>query len=109
MGRNFNQEFGIPGSTVVPDGGFSQMNITGYRALGIGPNNPVERNSQNRQVSGDLSWIHGRHTAKVGASLIKSQNPIYNIRNTLGTYSFNGAYSGDGMADFLLGVSNQWS
>ncbi|MBY0505995.1 MAG: TonB-dependent receptor [Bryobacteraceae bacterium] len=109
LGRNFNQEFGIPGATAVPDGGFSQMSITGYRALGIGPNNPVDRNSQNRQISGDLSWIHGRHTVKTGASFIRSQNPIFNIRNTLGTYTFNGAYSGDGAADFLLGVSSQWA
>ena len=108
-GHNFNKEFGIPGASYVPDGGFSQLNITGYRALGIGPNNPVDRNSQNRQVTGDLSWIRGRHTVKTGASFLRSQNPIYNIRNPLGTYTFNGTYSGDGAADFLLGVSNQWA
>ncbi|MBL8238877.1 MAG: TonB-dependent receptor [Bryobacterales bacterium] len=107
-GRNFNQEFGIPGATLVPDGGFSQMNITGYRALGIGANNPVDRNSQNRQLSGDLTWIRGRHTVKTGLSYLGSKNPIYNIRNTLGAFTFNGAYSGDGAADFLLGVSSQW-
>ena len=109
FGHNFNQEFGIPGASQVPDGGFSQINITGYRALGIGPNNPVDRNSQNRQLSGDLNWIRGRHAVKVGASLLRSQNPIFNIRNTLGTYTFNGAYTGDGASDFALGVSNQWS
>ena len=90
IGHNFNKEYGIPGASYVPDGSFSQLNITGYRALGIGPNNPMDRNSQNRQVSGDLSWIHGRHTVKTGASLLRSQNPIYNIRNTVGTYTFNG-------------------
>jgi hypothetical protein len=85
------------------------MNITGYRALGIGANNPVDRNSQNRQLSGDLTWIRGRHTVKTGMSFLRSQNPIFNIRNTLGAYTFNGAYSGDGAADFLLGVSSQWA
>ena len=109
LGRDFNKEFGIPGATFTPDGGFSQMGITGYRALGIGPNNPVDRNSQNRQLSGDINWVHGRHTLKAGSSLLKSQNPIFNIRNTLGTYTFNGAYTGDGAADFLLGVSSQWA
>lgn len=109
LGHNFNQEFGIPGASYVPDGSFSQMAITGYRALGIGANNPVDRNSQNRQVNGDLTWVRGRHSIKTGASFIRSQNPIYNIRNTLGTYTFNGQYSGDGAADFLLGVSSQWA
>ena len=109
LGRNFNREFGIPGGTLVPDGGFSQMSITGYRALGIGGFNPVDRNSQNRQISGDLTWIKGRHTLKTGASLLRSQNPIFNIRNTMGNYTFNGAYSGDGAADFLLGAASQWA
>jgi len=109
LGKNFNQEYGIPGATYVPDGGFSQMAITGYRALGIGASNPVDRNLQNRQISGDLTWIRGRHTVKSGISFLRSQNPIYNIRNTLGTYTFNGAYSGDGATDFLLGVSSQWA
>lgn len=108
LGHNWNKEFGIPGATYVPDGGFSQMNVTGYRALGIGANNPVDRNSQNRQVNGDLSWIHGRHTIKTGASYLRSQNPIFNIRNTLGNWTFNGQYSGDGMSDLLLGLANQW-
>ncbi len=109
LGHNFNKEFGIPGASYVPDGGFSQVSITGYRALGIGANNPVDRNSQNRQVSGDLSWNHQRHAVKAGVSFIRSQNPIYNIRNTLGTFTFNGAYTGDGAADFLLGQVNQWA
>lgn len=109
LGHNWNQEYGIPGSSYVPDGSFSQLNITGYRALGIGPNNPVDRNSQSRQVSGDLNSLIGRHSLKTGASLLRSQNPIYNIRNTIGTYTFNGQYSGDGAADFLLGLSNQWA
>lgn len=109
LGRNFNEEFEIPGGTLVPDGGFSQFSITGYRGLGIGGFNPVDRNSQNRQISGDLTWIKGRHTVKTGASLLRSQNPIFNIRNTMGNWTFNGAYSGDGAADFLLGVASQWA
>jgi hypothetical protein len=108
LGHNFNKEYGIPGASYVPDGGFSQLNITGYRALGIGASNPVDRNSQNRQVNGDLSWSHERHTVKTGSSLIRSQNPVSNIRNTVGTFTFNGGYTGDGEADFLLGLVNQW-
>ncbi len=108
LGRNFNQEFGIRGATVNYDGMFSQMSITGYRALGIGANNPVNRGSQNRQASGDLTWIHGRHTLKTGASYLRSQNPVSNSNTAVGGYTFNGAYSSDGAADFLLGLSSAW-
>ncbi|MBK5292120.1 MAG: TonB-dependent receptor [Acidobacteriia bacterium] len=109
LGNNFNEKYGIPGATEVPDGGFSQMNITGYRAVGIGNFNPVDRDSQNRQVAGDLSWIHGRHTLKTGMGFIRSQNPIYNIRGVLGAYTFDSRYTRDGMADFLLGRASAWA
>ncbi len=109
LGRNFNNEFGIRGATEFPDGSFSQLSITGYRALGIGAFNPVNRNSQNRQASGDVTWVHGRHSLKTGVSYLRSQNPVANINTAIGGYSFNGAYTGDGAADFVTGLSNQWN
>jgi len=109
LGTFFNERFGIPGATERVDGGFSQMNITGYRALGIGGFNPVDRDSQNRQLTGDLSWIRGRHTWKFGAGFIRSQNPILNIRNVLGNYTFDSRYTRDGAADFLLGLASGWT
>jgi len=39
-GALLNRQYGIKGGTDTITGGFSQMNITGYTALGIGPNNP---------------------------------------------------------------------
>ena len=87
LGTFFNEKYGIPGATERVDGGFSQISVTGYRALGIGGFNPVDRDSQNRQIAGDLSWIRGRHTVKTGLSFIRSQNGILNIRNVLGNYT----------------------
>lgn len=108
LGHNFNQEYGIPGATEEFDGMFSMMNVTGYRALGIGAFNPVDRNSQNRQVAGDVTWVHGKHTIKAGTSLIWSQNPVANSNTVIGAYTFNAAYTRDGAADFLLGLGSQW-
>ncbi|MBI4910782.1 MAG: TonB-dependent receptor [Acidobacteria bacterium] len=108
-GELFNQKYGIKGGNSTIPGGFSQMNITGYRALGIGPNNPVDRDSQNRQLSGDTTWIKGKHTVKFGASHLRSQNNIYNIRLEIGTYTFNNRFTSDGMADFLLGWGSAYA
>ena len=111
-GELLNQKYGIKGGNETIPGGFSQMNITGYQALGIGAFNPVARDSQNRQLTGDLVWTHGAHTFKFGASMLRSQNNIFNIRNeVIGPFQFNGRYTKDGMADFLLGMSSQvtWS
>ena len=109
LGTFFNEKYGIPGATERIDGGFSQMGITGYRAIGIGASNPVDRDSQNRQIAGDVSWIRGRHTVKTGVGLIRSQNPILNIRQAIGGYTFDSRYTGDGTADFLLGRASAWN
>ncbi len=111
-GELLNQKYGIKGGTDTIPGGFSQMTITGYQALGIGANNPVVRDSQNRQLTGDVVWTHGAHTFKFGAGMLRSQNNIFNIRNeVIGPFQFNGRYTKDGMADFLMGMSSQvtWS
>ena len=111
-GELLNRKYGIKGGNDLIPGGFSQMNITGYRALGIGPNNPVARDSQNRQLAGDAVWTRGAHTFKFGGSILRPQNNIFNIRNeVIGPFQFNGRYTRDGMADFLLGMSSQvtWS
>jgi hypothetical protein len=111
-GALLNRQYGIKGGNDTIPGGFSQMNITGYQALGIGANNPVARDSQNRQLVGDVVWTRGAHTFKFGASMLRSQNNIFNIRNeVIGPFQFNGRYTKDGMADFLLGMASQvtWS
>jgi hypothetical protein len=111
-GALLNRQYGIKGGNDAIPGGFSQMNITGYTGLGIGANNPVARDSQNRQLAGDVVWTHGAHTFKFGANMLRSQNNIYNIRNeVIGPFQFNGQFAKDGMADFLLGMSSQvtWS
>ena len=108
-GELFNRKYGIKGGNDAIPGGFTQMGITGYRALGIGVNNPVDRDSQNRQLGGDLTWIKGKHTLKAGANRIWSQNNIYNIRSEIGAYTFNNRFTSDGLADFLLGMASAYS
>jgi hypothetical protein len=108
-GRDFlNLVYGIPGGNPNIPGGMSSMGITGYTNLGLGGFNPVDRDSQNRQLVGDLSWIVGQHTIKLGANVLRTQNNIFNIRNEIGNYSFNGRFTTDGAADFLLGWSSQY-
>ncbi|MBK7931451.1 MAG: TonB-dependent receptor [Bryobacterales bacterium] len=108
-GEFLNQKYGIPGGNSSIPGGFTQMGLTGYRALGIGAFNPVDRDSQNRQLVGDLTWTHGRHTIKTGANIIRSQNNIYNIRTEVGAYTFNARFTTDGAADFLLGMASAYA
>ncbi len=105
---NLNEKYGILGGDDSIPGGFSSFNITGYQQLGLGANNPTVRNSQSRQVMSDLNWSHGAHDIKFGVSYLRIQNNIVNDNYDIGLWSFNGQFTGDGMADFLLGWSSQW-
>jgi carboxypeptidase family protein len=56
----------------------------------------------------DLSWVKGSHQLKIGGSIMfykKVQD--LNVR-TQGSYTFNGTYTGNDFADFLLGFSNSY-
>jgi len=105
---NLNAKYGVKGGDVTTPGDFSDFTITGYRMLGIGQNNPVDRNSQNRQLVSDTNWTHGSHEFKFGVNTIRPQNNIVNSRGVVGSYTFNGQFTGDGAADFLLGLPSQY-
>ena len=107
-GELLNDRYGIQGANNTIPGGFSIQSITGYTNVGLGGFNPVDRDSQNRQFVTDLSWTTGSHNIKTGFNFIRSQNNIFNIRHEIGTYSYNGRFTGDGMADFLLGMASQY-
>ncbi len=105
---NLNAEYGIPGGDNSIPGGMSSFSISGYTQLGIGANNPTIRNSQNRQFMSDLNWSHGAHDIKFGVNVLRLQNNIINDNGSIGLWTFNGQFTGDGMADFLLGWASQW-
>ena len=71
---------------------------------------PWKNAAMDFQTRDDLSWSHGRHTFKFGASwmhFIKNQQLQ---QNTQGTYSFNNSsYSGDSYANFLLGFASTYT
>jgi hypothetical protein len=106
---NLNAEYGIPGGDDSIPGGMSAFSITGYTQLGIGANNPTVRNSQTKQFITDFDWNRGAQHILFGVNLIRIQNNILNDNSTIGNWNFNGQYTGDGMADFLLGYASGWT
>ncbi len=109
--ENLNARYGVHGVDQTQPGGFSSFNIAGYRNLGLGGFNGVDRDSQNRQIAADFTYNRGRHALKFGANILRSQNNIFNIRKEVGVFKFNGRFTGDAMADFLLGATDSldWS
>jgi hypothetical protein len=63
------------------------------------------------QWQDNVSWVHGRHTVKMGADIWRNFGSNYSVSPSaaFGSASFTGAFTGYGYADFLLGVPYQAS
>jgi hypothetical protein len=66
--------------------------------------------SWNTQFIDNLSWIRGRHTMKFGADIRRlrgESNISFITGDSYGEFTFNGNFSGNPWADFLLGTPVQ--
>jgi len=70
---------------------------------------PWHNKADDYQVRDDLSWTRGNHQFKFGGSwmLYKKIQDLFG--NTQGNFNFNGTYTGNGFADFLLGYASSYS
>jgi len=108
QGTDYAAQWGLQGSTSSPDMvGFPRFTVTDMAALGLAANLPVIFHVTNYQFTDTLTWVKGKHLAKFGADLLRSQffQPYYN--NNRGTYAFNGYWTSVPVADLELGVLNQ--
>jgi outer membrane receptor protein involved in Fe transport len=109
--ENWPQILGIEGTTtnLPPDaGGVPAFLVTGYDSLGK-TNLPTDRVDTNYQVIPSLTYNHGRHTVKFGGDANNYSTMRLNNGNGLGTYTFTGQYSGNAVADLLLGIPSKAS
>ena len=69
---------------------------------------PWTNKADDYQIRDDLSWTKGSHQLKFGASwaLYKKIQDVFGL--TQGGFTFNGQYTGNDFADFLLGYSSQY-
>ncbi len=70
---------------------------------------PWHNKADDYQIRDDISWTRGNHQFKFGGSwmLYKKVQDLFG--NTQGSFNFNGNYTGNGFADFLLGYANTYS
>ncbi len=79
----------------------------GTSALGD-PQQPfVNRVNHVWQAADDLTWIAGRHSLKFGVDVRREAMNIAFINRPNGDLTFNGGFTGNAAADFLLGLPSQ--
>jgi len=109
-GPGLMKEAGIQGIRADTPAGSQTPNIgiTGFQGTGQGRESITR--SRNLQFINNVSWIRGRHTFKFGADIRRlgtTDITSFTTGDDMGEYSFDGTWSRNPFADFLLGYPIQ--
>lgn len=119
-GPSMLQLFGITGLPTNPllTGGVTAQVISGFSQLGRQPTNPQFQNPFLYSPKFDYTFIHGRHTVKVGYEFQAIHTEVNDLNTLYGRDTYNGQFSkpaggtGDAatynFADFLFGARRQF-
>ena len=105
-GYTFNRVFTGPNAlNRIPS-----INLNGSTGADYTANwTPWVNKADDYQIRDDLSWQSGRHQLKFGASWALYKKIQNLFANTEGNFGFNGFYTGNDFADFLLGYAQSYS
>jgi hypothetical protein len=70
---------------------------------------PWHNNAGDYQIRDDLSWTKGSHQLRFGFSWALYKKAQDLCGRTQGGFDFNGVYSGNDFADYLLGLGNSYT
>lgn len=105
---NVAQRLGMPGVNLPGDlqsAGVPFMTITGLAPLGDENVLPLILASNTYQINDTFSWVSHHHTIKFGGDFRRMDINLGQLSNPHGSYNFSGIFTGYGVADFLLGLS----
>jgi hypothetical protein len=104
QGANFAALSGLMGVTADPrDMGFPQVSLAGQFSTIGDPTSFVSREDRSYELYDNVLVDRGSHRLKVGGYLFRLEfNPV-NPNAARGAFTFNGQWTGNPFADFLLG------
>jgi len=107
-GTPFASQYGLLGTTTNPaDMGYPQVSLSNaFTTLGSATGFS-SRTDRNYEIYDNVSIQRGAHSIKFGGYFFHLNfNPSY-PNDARGIYTYSGAYSGNALADFLLGYPSQ--
>jgi len=108
QGQDINAMAGITGlEGLAPPSteGFPSVTIANYSNYDGQANNsyPKQNKIRSWQYADHVTYASGKHDIRFGYELFHNTNTFIAGNNSTGTFNFNGSYSGDNLADFLMG------
>jgi hypothetical protein len=104
-GRSLNTAVGLPElSANDHDFGLSFISVTGFSPLGDEYNNPQHGTTNMLQALDTVTWTRGRHLVKAGAEVRLLRQDAYRDVQARGFLNFTGVFTGNPLADLLLGL-----
>ena len=96
---------GMAGPSLAPDDlGYPAITMTGYDQVGDDVSLPVVRSTGTLHVTDTVSLGRGRHFIKAGGEFRHYRSDGFNHLFSRGQLNFQGAYTGNALADLLLGL-----
>ena len=89
----------------LPDVAFSG----GYASIGVTQTQPlIHASDLETTLTDDWSWVKGKHTIEAGFNWVNSTKRQNKFSQSNGTWNFSGRFTGDPIADYLLGDAAQF-
>jgi len=106
FGTNYaEQVVGIPNANHGGNSsGLTKININNYQQLGDSLWVPETIAENIYQLADTMSWTRGKHSLKFGADFRRQQRNFFQQTAPSGQLQFFGNYSGNALADTLLGI-----
>ena len=98
---------GIPSQSLTT-GGIPFINISSYQSLGVRNFRPQFQKPEVFQFVDTVSWVRGKHSLRAGIEARRKNDSFLDSNRTVPAYTFNGNFTGEPMADLLLGQTYQF-
>jgi hypothetical protein len=104
-------EFGFRGlpPELLTTGGIPLLNLTNYQSVGIRNFRPQFQRPKHYQVLDTVTMLFGRHAVRAGFEARLKRNFARDTERVSPAYTFNGNFTGNSIADLLLGYANNLS
>ncbi len=103
-------EFGFTGlpADQLTTGGIPALSLSNYSQVGIRNFRPQFQQPKTVQMLDTLSALFGRHAVRIGVEMRRKRSLLIDTERVAPAYSFNGTFTGNSVADFLLGYANTY-